>query len=274
MSQCHQLPRRHRERHISSARHQHVHQAFPQPRPYVNSHVPASAPGHRHTRRHQDGTSALRSLPVGHLGNASLEARQEIRLSTSHRLERHRRPEETRIAEIVDLDAVHVVALADLLGDTEEIVAHLLLLEVQCRPAIARITVGILLAVVRLAHQVFGMLSLPLRQEPRREAVVDIVDSMRPEHLKVLLVTPFDNQLQAILPRRPQHPHVVACVDRILGRAADRIHKVVPSLSHIRVVLIERGHQCAEENRVNLRVQGRHDASGQERVRARELGDE
>jgi len=83
-------------------------------------------------------------------------------LGARYRLADHRRPEETRIAEIVDLYPVDIVALADLLGDPKEIVAHLLLLEIQSRPPVPRVSAGILLFVARLTHQELRIVSLPL----------------------------------------------------------------------------------------------------------------
>ena len=219
----------------------HVHQALGHPGLNVEAH----RAGKRHRIDHAQGDeyrpATLAAHALGHCAHAPDEAGHRRDLFVGRVAAPRHGPEETRVAEVIHLDAVHIVVDADLFEDAQHLVTHGLVAVVHLRPRAMRS------GFVYRAHQTLGVLLLPGGNQPDVPRVVPVVHALGPEDLDVVFPAPVDHHLQRVGPLLDQRAGDVVLVAPL--RAGEDLRDLGAM-----GVARERAPVRAVEDRIHLRV--------------------
>ena len=227
----------------SVAQEQYIHQVVVQPTLDINADVPARLHRDRHSRRHQNGPSSAFTFSLRHLPDGVLEFGQEIELILRRRISIEVRAKEHGIAEIIDLHAIYVVALANFFRDAKEIIPDFPLLKIERGPPIPRRGLRILFRVPGDTHQELRVPALPHGQQviPLRNTVVGVVDAVRPEDLQPGLVGPLNRCAELIEARLAQDRHILPPPIGLHASLPKGVHQIVVPFRHIGVMTVNKG---------------------------------
>ena len=144
------------------------------------------------------GRPRFERRPLAHRPNPPHHVGHHRHVARFHRLAFEVGAKEQRVANEIQLDAVDVVSLADVLENPHDIVADLRVLIIRKGPPLPGIRGRILPPILLHAHDVLGVLPLLPRQRPGGERALRVVHAVAPEHLHVVLVAVIDHDGQRI----------------------------------------------------------------------------
>ena len=205
----HVLPRRQGK---IASRRQQVDKVLGQPHLQVQTDRPAIPEGLGHADRQEHGSGTVRACQVGHRANPPEQSGHRIQLRLLQGFAPGMPPEEHRVPEEVQLDAVQVIALADLPDFTEGSFPRRRLAVIDSEPGAVR------RLVLPRAEQASGMVPM----EPGR--VVDVVHPERAENLDSGAAAELHHRLQGIDSKFAPVP----------SRSVEKFHCVVADRIHLR----------------------------------------
>ena len=123
-----------------------------------------------------------------------------------HGTAEHLRPEVDGVAEQVQLDSVHVVAVRHLVDQPQSRASHQLMLVVDRAPP--ALVAGVARELAGPTHQQFRVIALEPRGALHHGGIVGVVHAHRPEQLHAVAVAEVDHDLQAVAALPDQPPGV------------------------------------------------------------------